>query len=120
MKTTSNPPLAFRPTDKNRGYLQKLGLLTKAGKPTRRKALAGSLSETLNQCVTMVFESYKNPRNQIATKEELKYAVAAVQIQKLTDLREDALEEIKKLRSSFTPEMEKLHEEAIASGVSNE
>lgn len=83
-------------SEKNRLYLQKLGLIDQHGKS---KGNVQSVNDFVNQCVTIVCESSMNPRQSIADSDDLRNAYALMQyrhigkeIQKLMDLRHKARE----------------------------
>jgi hypothetical protein len=62
--------IGFRPTEKNRFYLERLGFLDgRTGKTTGR-----DMADYLNRCVTMVCESCMDPSHSVASNDELRAA----------------------------------------------
>lgn len=70
MATKKRVNHSIRFTEKNLYYLQELHMID--ARNGKKKNNATNLNEFVNQCVTLVCESNKNPKNSICSNAELK------------------------------------------------
>lgn len=86
--------VTLRLTEKNRLYLEKMRL---TDQHARSREGTQTVSEFVNQCITIVCESSMNPRKSVADSDDLRNAYALMQyrelgvkMQELMDLRRKA------------------------------
>lgn len=69
MRANENNPLTFRPTDKNRLYLERLGFLD--ARSGRKKTSSLNLSRFINECLTQAMEGGHHNKKDIVSSEQL-------------------------------------------------
>ncbi len=72
MKKKTSSIITFLPTEKNKAYLERLGMLD--ARSGRAKKDGPNISRFINECLTIVCESDKHPRRSIASNDELSAA----------------------------------------------